>query len=251
MILSVLLVSCDMHKYPEPEGSDRREILIYSGITMVQPLLEIARLIESTENCNVKIAYGGSGHIMKSVEVNQVGDIFFPGKDSYINTLIEKGIVRESSAVGYNQIGFFVSPGNPKQIDANLNSLLDAQLKVVIGSPNSGSVGREARKILKNAGIYQQVVDAALYLTTDSKGLSSAIKNQKADLVINWKAVSFFSENAGKMEFLPLPAECSKKRPLVMGLLSYSRYPQLARKLIQLAKSPTGQTIFRKYGFQD
>ena len=123
-ILPFLLVACDMQKYPEPVNSNQRELLIYSGMTMLQPLQEISTLIEKEENCRIKITYGGSGHILKSVEVNQIGDLFFPVE--YIET-----------------------------------------------------------------------------------------------------------------------------QPLVMGLLSYSQHPELARKIMQLASSAVGQNIFRKYGFLD
>ena len=251
LFLTVLFfpVACDMQKYPEPENGHQREILIYSGTTMLKPLLEIRDLIEARENCRIKITYGGSGHLLKSVEVNRLGDIFFPGNDSYIKDLVEKGVVKESILVGYNQVGLFVQPGNPKQISSDLHNLLNKQFRVVIGSAEAGSIGGETEKILSRAGIYQEVVDNALFMTTDSKGLAMAIKNKDADLVLNWKAVNYMPRNIGEMKFITISSKHVEKRPLVMGLLTYSRHPELARKIMQLAVSETGQDIFRKYGF--
>ncbi|WP_321395063.1 substrate-binding domain-containing protein [uncultured Desulfuromusa sp.] len=250
-LLLFLLAACDLQEYPEAEQTNRSEILIYSGMTMIEPLMEIVALIEAQENCQIKITYGGSGHILKSVEVNQIGDIFFPGDESYINPLRESGVMTESVPVGYNQIGFFVQPGNPKQISADLDHLLDKTLNIVIGSAEAGAVGRETKRILNQAGIYQDVVDNALYMTTDSKGLAAAIKSKTADLTVNWKSVGFLTRNVGGMDFIPLPTEYSQKHPLVMGLLSYSQHPELAKKFLQLASSDAGRGIFRKYGFLD
>ncbi|MCD6580765.1 MAG: substrate-binding domain-containing protein [Desulfuromusa sp.] len=250
-ILLFLLVACDMQKYPEPENNDQRELLIYSGMTMQQPLQEISALIEKEENCRIKITYGGSGHLLKSVEVNQIGDLFFPGDKSYIDELQDKGIITESIPVGYNEAGLFVQPGNPKQITSDLKQLQNRQLHVVIGTKKAGAIGRETERILQQAGVYQEVVNNSLYMTTDSRGLAQAIKNQDADLVVNWKAVDFLPENTGKMDFIALPIEDAEKQPLVMGLLKYSRYPELARKIMQLASSDVGQNIFCKYGFLD
>ena len=73
LVLLGLLCACDMRQYPHPENDQQREILVYSGMTMIQPLMEIVELFEKRENCSVKISYGGSGHILRSVEVNQVG----------------------------------------------------------------------------------------------------------------------------------------------------------------------------------
>ncbi len=251
LVTPFILLACDMQTYPEPESSPQRELLIYSGMTMIQPLQEISALIEQDEHCRIKITYGGSGHILKSVKVNQIGDLFFPGDKSYIDGLQEQGIITESVQVGYNEAGFFVQPGNPKQITSDLRQLQNRQLHVVIGSRKAGAIGRETEKILRQAGIYQEVLNNALYLTTDSKGLAQAIMKQDADLVLNWKATNYLSENIGKMEFVALPPEYSERQLLVMGLLTYSQHPQLARKIMQLAASEVGQSIFRKYGFLD
>lgn len=247
----VLLFACDTQKYPEAETPSRREILIYSGMTMLEPLLEIISLVEAEYECKIKISYGGSGHILKSVEVNKIGDIFFPGDGSYLLPLMEKKVVTESVQVGYNQIGFFVQPGNPKRISASLENLLDKQLNIVIGNADAGAIGHESKKVLTQAGIYEDVISNALYITTDSKGLAAAIKNKDADLVLNWKAVGYFDRNLGTMEYVPIASEYSQKKLLAMGLLSYSRHPDLAKKVLQLASSKIGQEIFRKYGFLD
>ena len=249
--LPILLFSCDLQEYPEAEKSDRSEILIYSGMTMIEPLMEIVALIEAQENCQIKITYGGSGHILKSVEVNQIGDIFFPGDDSYINHLRESGVVTEYVQVGYNQLGFFVQPGNPKKISASLDNLLDNKLNIVIGSAEAGAVGHETKRILNQSGIYQQVINNSLYMTTDSKGLAAAIKSKNVDLTPNWKAVGYLTRNVGTMEFIPISPKYSRKHPLVMGALTYSQHPELVNKILQLSSSELGQNIFHKYGFLD
>lgn len=250
-ILPFFLSSCDLQKYPEAENSDRPEILIYSGITMIEPLMEIVTLVEAQENCQIKITYGGSGHILKSVEVNQLGDIFFPGDDSYIKPLKGTGVITESVQVGYNQLGFFVQPGNPKKISGSLDHLLDKRLNIVIGSAEAGSVGHETKRVLSQARIYQDVVNNALYMTTDSKGLAAAIKSKNADLTPNWKAVGYLKRNVGTMDFIPISSKYSQKHPLVMGVLTYSQHPELAKKILELASSEVGRNIFRKYGFLD
>ncbi len=251
LVLPLFLFSCDLQEYPAVEKNDRPQVLIYSGMTMLEPLMEIIALVEAQENCQVKITYGGSGHIAKSVEVNQIGDIFFPGDESYINPLLASGVVTESVLVGYNQLGLFVQPGNPKNISGSLENLLDKKLNIVIGSAESGSVGHETKRILSHLRLYSDVINNAIYMTTDSKGLAVAIKNKTADLTPNWKAVGALQRNVGTMEYLPISSVHSLKHPLVMGMLTYSQHPELAKKILQLASSKPGQDIFRKYGFLD
>ncbi len=226
----LLTAGCDMTRYPEPESEQRPELLVYCGMTMIRPVMEISALFEEQEDCRVKITYGGSGHIMQSVQVNQVGDLFFPGKESYVRELIGTGSIVATSVLGYNVAGLFVQPGNPYQIVSDMKALLDPALNVVIGGPDSGSIGGETKRILDGAGIYQDVVEHALYMTTDSKGLVQALKNREADLVINWRAVYFAPDNKESMDFIPLPPGLAIKQPLLMGLLKYSRDPDLAKR---------------------
>ncbi len=250
--LLLLMSGCEVEKYPLPENTGRPDILIYCGMTMVQPVLELSALLEEQEQCRVKITYGGSGHLLRSVQVNEIGDIFFPGSVTYVNQLSRAGVVIDTRQVGHNEAVLFVAPGNPRHIAADVRSLLDKNLNVVIGSPEAGAVGHETRRLLLREGIYERVVENSLYMTTDSKGLAKAIRDGSADLVMNWRAAAFLPENQGKVELLSAVAATEDgKRPLVMGLLKYSRNPLLARKMMHLAASATGRNIFRKYGLVD
>lgn len=247
----LLVTACDMEKYPEPESGYRPELLIYCGMTMIKPVMEISSILEKEAGCKVKITYGGSGHITRSVKVNKIGDIFFPGKESYVKNLEEFGSINKTSLIGYNVAGFFVQPGNPYQVTSDLKSLLNPKLKVVIGSPEAGSIGKETERILRQSDIFQNVVDNALFMTTDSKGLVQAIKRKDADLVINWRAVKFLSGNSDSMDFISLSDDIVIPQPLIMGKLKYSQYPELAEKFITLATSGRGKEIFKRYGFRD
>lgn len=251
LYVALSLFGCDMQRYPDVEDSAKKELLIYSGMTMVQPLMEVVALVEEEQQCRIKITYGGSGHICKSVEVNQLGDIFFPGCISYIEDFQSQGIVTDAVQVGYNEAVLFVEKGNPQQVESQLDSLYDQRLNVVIGNDTSGAIGRETKRMLDAAGIYQQVADNVLYMTTDSKGLALAMKNRDADVVVNWKAIAYLPANREVTDVLKLPKGVADKRPLVMGLLRYSKNPDLARKVLAKASSIEGQAIFRKYGFLD
>ena len=151
-IVPFYLFACDMQKYPESGNDNCREILIYSGMTMIQPLKELSALVEAGEDCRIIITAGGSGHLLRSVEINQIGDLFFPGDKSYIDTLKQKGIISDSVQVGYNQARLFVQPGNPKQINSDLNNFQNKQLHVVFGSQKAGAIGRETERIFRKYG---------------------------------------------------------------------------------------------------
>jgi len=253
MIFVSLCVSCDSNNGGKSGDGDELspQLLIYCGITMASPIMKIANVIEQEKKCTIKVIYGGSLHLKKIIETNNQGDIYFPGNDSFLTSLVENGTVIDTVQVGYNKAVIMVRKGNPKHITHDLNNFTDPQYAVVIGAPESSSIGRETKRIFTAAGIYEQVLANALYLTTDSKGISKAIRNQDADLAINWRATAFFEENRPLIDVIDIDEQYAQKRNLVLGLLKYSNHKGIARRFMEYAASPSGQEIFRRYGFVD
>ncbi len=228
-----------------------RELLIYCGITMIRPMSDIAAIIEEQEDCKIIITKGGSGNLLKSLRANQVGDLYLPGSDSYIVTCLDEGLIAAESDtvfVGHNKAAMMVPKGNPKGITADLDNLTREDLYVVIGNPNSGSIGKETKKVLERKGIFEAVQQNARSLTTDSKDLFLTLKHEEADLVVNWFAVSTWPENEPYLDVLAIDERYAHKQRLVLGLLKTSKYPGIARKFMQYAASDEGKALFSKYG---
>jgi molybdate transport system substrate-binding protein len=246
MIVSLSMVNCGKVK-----KESKRELLIYCGITMIKPMSDIARIIEAEENCKIIITKGGSGNLLKSIKVNKMGDLYLPGSDSYIKTCLEEGLVSDTVFVGYNKAAMMVQKGNPRGITADLDNLTEKEYYVVIGNPSSGSIGLETKKILERKGIFEQVQNNARELTTDSKDLALVLKDKRADIVINWYAVSTWPENESFIDVLGIDEKYATKKKLVIGLLNTSKYPDIARKFMNYAASEKGKELFRKYGLYD
>ncbi len=234
------------------EGRQRKkELLIYCGITMVRPMSDIARIIEKQENCRIIVTKDGSGNLLRSLKANEVGDLYLPGSDSYIKTCLDEGLVGETVFVGYNKAAMMVRKGNPKQITADLGNLASNRYYVVLGDPDSGSIGRETKKILERRGIYNAALSNVQQLTTDSKDLILVLKRKEADVVVNWYATAVWPENAPHVEVLPIDEQYAAKKWLVLGLLKTSRHPAIARKFMAYAASEKGRALFAKYGLYD
>jgi molybdate transport system substrate-binding protein len=250
MLLLLLITICMLSGCRKAEQAEsRKELLIYCGITMIMPMQEIAKIVEQEKNCTIKITKQGSGALLNSIKANRVGDLFLPGAESYIKTCIDEGLVKESVSVGYNRAALIVQKGNPLHITPDVRNLTNKQYRVVLGSAESGSIGRETERILGPLGIYQEALDNALFLTSDSKGMVKAILDKNADLVLNWYASSVWEENRPFMDGLLLDDKVAPPHKLVLGLLTFSPYPDIARRFMELASSEQGQEIFARHGF--
>jgi molybdate transport system substrate-binding protein len=97
--------------------------------------------------------------------------------------------------------------------------------------------------------MYEKVISNAISLVPDSRNLINSLKNNDADLVLNWYATTFWDDNKEFVEALPLDDKYSDKAKLVFNLLSTSKNKDLSKQFMDYASSAEGKEIFKKYGF--
>jgi len=248
--VSVLFfIACSQDAQKNKNAAQNQELIIYCGITMINPVRELMAIFEQKTGIASVMSYGGSKDLINSLMVNKVGDLYFPGSETLLAEAEKTGLLRDRRVVGANQAALFVKKGNPKNIIGDLSEMLRPDVLVAIGHPDLGSVGQEARDILTRKGIYDKVVAASAMMMPDSKALSGALRDGKVDLVLNWKPALRNDDNALFMDVVPLLDEDVKRHDLTMAVTAYSRNPEAAMRFIELCVSPEGQLIFNKYGF--
>jgi len=231
--------------------NEKKELLIYCGITMVHPMRAIANIIEEKYNCKIIILQGGSEDIYQSLKMSKKGDLYLPGSDSYRKKHLSEGMLSDYIFVGYNQIALLVQKGNPKNINADINCLADSKYAVSVGNADSSSVGKQAKKVLTKAGIYEKVLLNAIKVSSDSRTMNNLLKEGSVDIIFNWKATAFFDENRGKIDTLSLDESIAPKKKLFINLTTCSKYKDIARAFMLYAGSEKGQQLFYEYGFLD
>lgn len=247
----IILSNCSFSENTKntSEKKELKTIMIHCGVTIYQPMAEIAGIIEKRENCKIIITKGGSGNLYQSITSNKIGDLYLPGSEKYIETAQKEGYVTEKVFVGKNQAAIMVKKGNPKNIPASIESLLDTNLRIVIGNHISGSIGKETKSILVSLNIYDKITERVEYVTVGSPDLIKALKNNEADITINWHATATWDENKKFVEILQInEPEIFKPKKLYLGLLTFSQNPELAKKIMDYASSDEGIAIFEKYG---
>lgn len=224
-------------------------MLLYCGITMVRPMSEIAKLFEKREGVRISIAQGGSEDLYQSIAKGSPGDWYLPGEPSYAQGPERQQFFQDRTQVGFNRMALIVAKGNPKQVKPALQELLRRDLTATIGNSESGSVGKEARRMLEQAKLYTQVVRQVSYLAPDSRSITNALKRGEADVALNWRATAFFGDNLESLQVIDLPAAIAKPQPLILLSLRSSRNPDMAAKFLKFTASHEGQAIFKKHGF--
>ncbi|MCV6587725.1 MAG: substrate-binding domain-containing protein [Marinobacterium sp.] len=243
-----LLVACNSD---EAANKARPQLLIYCGITMAHPVEDIAKIVAKELDIEILVSQGGSEDLYKSLSASRQGDLYLPGSAAYRTKHHAEGLLGDVVHVGYNQAAFIVQKGNPDGIKPQLSELLRNDVNVVVGNAQTGSIGKETKRILDRQGIYQQVLENTVFVTTDSRNLNKALREGEADLIVNWRATAFFRENRDAMEIVDLPPALATPKKLLINQLTFSRYPEAGQYFMEFAASERGQEIFRSYGFLD
>lgn len=251
VLFALALLAVVLPAEPSLAQPAKPELLLYCGITMVRPMTEIAQNFEKRENLKLTIAQGGSDDLYQSLKKSGVGDLYLPGEPSFRDRYLAEGLLGEYRIVGYNQMALMVQKGNPKKVKGDPKELLRKDLAVIIGNAASGSVGKETQTLLEGLGLYQKVLEHAIFLAPDSRSLVNTMKKGEADIAMNWRAVGFFPDNAAWVDVVDLSPKLAQPQALQLTLVKSSKYPELARRFIAYAAGEEGQAIFRKHGFLD
>ena len=233
-------------------ASSKPVLLFYCGITMVKPMVEMAKIIEKKHNCVIKIIQGGSKDLYESLSYSKKGDLYLPGSTSYIKSNLKDGYLLENKYIGFNKAAIFVQKGNPKNIK-NLDSIIDENINTILCNPKSGSIGRMTKKIFfkyKGEEYFEEAYDLAVKIGTDSRNLNIALRDKKVDLTINWRATAFWAENSKYIDIIEIDEKYAPRKKLMINLLSFSKYPTIAKDYMNLAASREGEKIMKKYGFR-
>ncbi|MBN2667884.1 MAG: substrate-binding domain-containing protein [Bacteroidales bacterium] len=208
---------------------------------------ELAKQFELEEHCKISIIKGGTGILLETILQTKNGDIFLPGSARYYSDTTSLKFV-DTTTVGYNEAVLMVRKDNPKNINY-LMDLLNPEIRAVFSNKNSGSIGKEAFKVLSRYGNYEDFILNAVKITTDSKDLTKMLINDEADVAINWKAIKYWDENKDYLDVIDIDRQYSDKTPLIVSLLSYSKNKELSLKFYKKVTSEQGKATFNKYGF--
>ena len=186
-----------------------------------------------------------------SIKASNIGDLYLPGSTSYRTNYLKDGLLLDGQFVGFNKLSLVVKKGNPKNVKPSLDELTNEKLSVVLGNEQSGSAGFATKKVLEKYNLYEKAIMNTSFLAADSRSLTNAIKENKADLILNWHATTFWDGNNEFVEAIVLDDESSQKSKLVFNLLSSSKNKELSKKFMDYASSVEGREVFKKYGFLD
>jgi molybdate transport system substrate-binding protein len=226
-----------------------KEISVFAGSASKPALDEAAFVFEKQTGVKVFLTYGGSGTVLSQMELSKTGDLYIPGSPDYLVKAESKKITDPASTkiVAYLIPAINVQPGNPRNI-LSFSDLAKSGVKVGIGNPTTVCVGLYAVEILdKNnllADVYKNIVTQA----SSCDNTATLVSFKSVDAVMGWSVFQAWDPKNIETIYLK-PEQISRIAYIPAAISTFVKEREAASALIDFLVSPTGQDIFKKWGY--
>jgi len=230
--------------------SQPTELFMYCAAGMRYAMEKVVAEYEQETGVQVRLEYGGSNTLLNKLEVNETGDLYLAGDNSYIQLAHEKGLTVESLAVALMKPVIAVRSDNPKNIKS-IDDLLRDDVKVALGDPGAAAVGKKTKRLLSASGQWRQleegVTQRGVFKPTVND-VANAVKLGSVDAGVIWDStVAQYSE----LKQIDAPELDAGLATIEVAIVANSKHPAAALKSARfLTARDRGLDIFRANGFQ-
>ena len=156
--LGLMLFLLGKSTNPVSQSSDLREdqdavssepLMIFCAASNRAVMEKLVEDYANEYSRQVDVQFGPSQTLLSQMEVSQVGDLYLPADDSYLDMAQEKELVDEVLPIAKMQGVIAVKRGNPKSI-TRFSDLLRKEVRLVQADPDAAAIGKVTRRIFRN-----------------------------------------------------------------------------------------------------
>lgn len=227
----------------------KTSLIAFVGAASKPPTTEAKEAFEKRHpDIVVDITFGGSGTLLNQMTLEEIGDIYMPGSDDYMDKAEEKrAVVTETRSIAaYLVPAICVQEGNPKGI----HSLADlARGGVTVGLAEAGAVclGDVSDEILRSARLEGQVKKNVITYAKSCDQTQQLVQLGEVDAVIGWDAFEHWAPD--QIDIVSIDPTHLRVRNIPAAIAVYSKNPAEAQQFIDFLTSEEGKAIFAKHGY--
>jgi accessory colonization factor AcfC len=157
-----------------------------------------------------------------------------------------KGLVLKETrrSLGSRTSAILVQKGNPREI-RSISDLSKEGMRV--GISVSGCLTGVWDDLATKAGFTEQIRKNTVAYADGCGELMSFINKKKVDAILGWDA--FKKLNVQTMDIVELPKDLQVHRSTAIGVITFSKNKELAKKFIDFLVSEKGKKIYEEYGW--
>lgn len=226
-------------------------LLFHAGAGQRSSLDEIAAVFSARNpGARIDFSYKGSGYFIADIAASKMGDLYMPGEEYYLLQAVERGFITDyspSTDIAAHFITVIITPkGNPQGV-RTIADFARPGLRIGLADPEAAAIGLWQEKTFKRAGIWEQVKKNATMFAKCIPELGNATQLGAVDATIVWAttAVLYLKD----IEIVPIEPAYRGLIRLPVAVLTFSKQPELARKLKAFILSEEGRSIFHSHAY--
>jgi molybdate transport system substrate-binding protein len=219
---------------------------VFSAGAVAPPIRKCAEEFKAKFGTEFEFTVNKAEILMEEIAEIKKGDLLTCGSEYILDHAQLKGLVlRETRrGLGSRISAILVQKGNPKKI----KSMSDLAKKgIQVGVSVSGCLTGVWDDLATKARLAEQIRNNTVAYADGCGELMSFINKKRVDAILGWDA--FKNLNMQTMDIIELPKDLQVHRTTAIGVITFSKNKELAKKFIDFLVSENGKRIYEKYGW--
>lgn len=225
-----------------------QEVKIYAAAGTMQPVSEISKNLENTNNTNTLLNFAASGALARQINTGAEADIFISANKQWIDYLSEKKLIRKETIaeIAHNRLVIITNVNN-NDITINFTNNFDIKSiikdKISIGDPQYVPVGKYAKQALDSLNWYDKIQNNII-LAKDVNSVLHYVELNECDWGIVYQSEAIKSNKVKIITEIPP----SLHSPIVFYITTLNAYDKTL-DTYNYFLSEQSIEIFNKFGF--
>ena len=231
-----------------PPAARADEILIAAAASLTDVLKDIGKTYQSKSRHQILVTLGPSNFLARQIDEGAPADMFFSADLAQMDLLEKNGRLEPGTRKNLlsNQL-VIVVPADSKLAIASPKDLLKPEVKkIALADPAAVPVGVYTSKYLADEGLWEKLKSKVVPVL-DVRATLASVESANVEAGFVYKTDAVISSKV-KMVF-QVPIEKGPKITYPIAIVKESKKKEAARDFMNYLISPTGKSVFKKYGF--
>lgn len=224
----------------------KQTLHVFSAGAVATPIKKCAEEFKSKYGTEFQFTVNKAEILMEEISKTKEGDLLTCGSEYILDHAQLKGLILKETrrSLGSRISAILVQKGNPRKI----RSISDLTKEgVQVGVSVSGCLTGIWDDLATKAGLTDQIRKNTVAYADGCGELMSFINTKKVDAILGWDA--FKNLNMQTMDRIELTKDLQVQRNTAIGVITFSKNIDLAKRFIDFLVSETGKRIYEDYGW--
>jgi molybdate transport system substrate-binding protein len=219
---------------------------VFAAADLAFAFKELIPRFETSTGAKVTLVIGSTGNFAMQIERGAPADVFFAANQSFIDDLIEKGVVIRETRTLYAQGRLVLATAKAFAAPlAHLRELAEARVRrLAIANPQHAPYGKAAAEALRTVGLWEALRPKLIF----GENIRHTLQFIQAGAV-DAGIIALSVANVREINWVPIDAALHSPLDQAAGVVQRSARPDLALAFIKFVNGPEGRSIMKRYGF--